>query len=510
MPSRLSINLKVHKVDDWGKTREYLRQLDPVEVVACIDNMNDRNRIFEIKNDLPKAKIHARFIIQVDDGNGGKKELDGAMHTKPQNGEQWLVSPDSFLNSFGELGMNGLSLYTLNEPSGEVDRDTITRLVRWTRECIKLANERGIALSVINFGVGHPLLINNETEWDARFDDVLEDLSVHRQHTLGAHLYAPADTHKRLDAMIARCKKIKGGIKPPRVAITEAGWDTHNGDRRNGYKSRGMTGEEYANWQTDLLRDVYAPYIRDGIVTSICTFIWGDKASWEAFNVENDAGWRDTILKAKREGKLDIEAKATTPTVPSYQPYNFTPGAKYTMQSEGGAETNLRKATIVDNTNKVGQPLKDKTEVILLELSKVSIDYWYKLQVVADKREGWVSGRGGALTFTPVPSAPTEPTTPETPYPEIIVPGNGVPLPVITIFNPAQMATMVAWRDKLRAERDDASAKLALVEHMLKLQADAVVIVTDKLTAPEMKRIRLANLATAQPKAEKVEDEVTP
>lgn len=405
--SRLTLNLKAHKVADWGKTREFLRDLDPTEVVVAIDNMNDRNRIFEVQHDLPNAKVHARPIIKVDN-----VEYDGAMHLTPLgpgDNRRYLISPGDFLNKYGELGMNGLSLYCLNEPSGEVDQDTIAQLVHWLIECINLANQRDIALTVLNWSVGHPRLINNETEWDARFDDVLELLSRYRQHTLGCHFYSPADLFGRLDAMLARCKKIKGGIKPPRTAITEFGWDTHNGDQRNGYKSRGLTGEQYAAWQGDIVRNVYGSYIREGIITSVATFIWGDEASWSAFNVENDKGWRDAILTAKREGKLTINAQATptTPLTPNYTPAAFVAGAKYTLVIKG-TYRNLRKQPSTGTTEIVGQ-VNANTDVIALEQKIVGSDYWWRIK--AGDVEGWISFDGGAVEFRRVVVVVPDPTT---------------------------------------------------------------------------------------------------
>lgn len=404
--SRLTINLKCHKVDDWGATRQFLRDLDPVEVVAAIDNLNDFNRILEIQHDLPNAKVHARPIIQV---NG--VEYDGAMHLTPLapgDDRHYLISPGDFLNMFGDMGRGGLSLYCLNEPSGEVDQQTIAQLVQWIIECIGLANQRGIALTILNFGVGHPRLINNESEWDARFDDVLELLSKYRQHTLGIHLYAPADTFGRLDAMIARCKRINGGIRPPSTAITEFGYDTHGGSKQNGYRTRGLTGEQYAAWQLDHVRNVYSPYIRAGVVTSIATFIWGDNASWAAFNVENDGGWRDAILTAKREGKLTFNAQATTPITPNYTPVEFVAGKQYKI--EAGAVRNLREQPSTGTTKIVGSVVGGDV-VTALEQKIVGSDYWWKItitrvSIVTDTTvttTGWLSHDGASVKFVREP-----------------------------------------------------------------------------------------------------------
>lgn len=123
---------------------------------------------------------------------------------------------------------------------------------------------------------------------------------------------------------------------------------------------------------------------------------------WERFRVDNDNGFIEAMLAANNKGELE-PMTITTPTAPNYQPVNFTPGAKYTLQSEGGARSVLRSNPVVSGGNNVGNNLDDKTEVLLYEVTRVNIDYWYKVEVVADKRVGWLSGRGGALTFSPVP-----------------------------------------------------------------------------------------------------------
>ena len=141
-------------------------------------------------------------------------------------------------------------------------------------EAINLANERGISLCIANFGVGHPALLGNG-EYDARFDDVLTLLSKHRdKHSLGIHVYQPADTFTRLDGLVKRCKSL--GITPPRVHITESGFDVGSaGDTYNGYRSRGYSGSQFAAFQIDKLKNVYSSYITDDVLQSVATFCWG-------------------------------------------------------------------------------------------------------------------------------------------------------------------------------------------------------------------------------------------
>ena len=123
---------------------------------------------------------------------------------------------------------------------------------------------------------------------------------------------------------------------------------------------------------------------------------------WSRFRIDTDNGFIQALIDANNRGELQPMVLPTTPTMPSYQPVNFTPGGKYTLQSEGGAKSVLRSAPVVAGGNNVGNNLEDKAVVMLYEVSRVGIDYWYKVET-ADMRQGWLSGRGGNLTFTPVP-----------------------------------------------------------------------------------------------------------
>jgi len=408
--SRQTINIQCQYVADWGKTLDFLRKLDPVAVVACIDSMNAKNRVFELQQALPNTRVIGRFVF----GN------DGGMHLKPLaagDNREYVVSPTDALNAWGELGKDGRTLYLLNEPQANgALQDDISRLVRWMLEALNIATERGISLCIANFGVGHPALMGNG-EYDARFDDVLNMLSKRRDtHSLGMHVYQPADTFTRLDGLIKRCKSL--GITPPRVHITEAGFDAASGgDALNGYKSRGYSGSQFAAFQIDKLKNVYSAYIVDDVLQSVATFCWGNDASWKAFNVENDTDWQSTILTAKDAGNLTFTKKSTAPlTQPDYEPIAFTVGNKYTLQSADNARTKVRTAPIVSTDNQIGL-LDDKTIVKLYEVQQLGIDYWYRLSTDTIQ-SGWISGRGGMIGFipyleqSPVIVLPTPPANP--------------------------------------------------------------------------------------------------
>jgi hypothetical protein len=123
---------------------------------------------------------------------------------------------------------------------------------------------------------------------------VLAALSKGRDlHTLGLHEYLPEPGRiGRFKAMIERCTML--GIQPPRMVVTEFGWDSDGGSQ-NGYKSRGIDGADYAMKLIDLVETVYRPYVDDGTLLGLNVFSYGNSGSWANYDVENDVGFWDTI-----------------------------------------------------------------------------------------------------------------------------------------------------------------------------------------------------------------------
>lgn len=421
--SRLTLNIQCQYVADWGKTLDFLRKLDPIAVVACIDNMNALNRVLEIQQALPLAKIIGRFVFP----------SDGAMHLKPQaagDTRQWIVSPGDALNAWGELGTHGRTLYLLNEPlaNGAIQED-IGRLVQWMIETIGLATSRGISLCCANFGVGHPALLPSG-EYDARFDDVLTILSKQRDlHSLGIHVYQPADTFTRLDGIIKRCKAL--GIKPPRIHITEAGFDAGSGgDSLNGYKSRGYSGSQFAAFQVDKIKNVYSPYIADDNLQSVATFCWGNDASWKNFNVETDPDWQTTILDAQSKGLLSVTKLITKPfLMPIPKPIDASLPTRIRVKN---TEINVRSGYGTDYT-KAGV-LKASDEVTLFQtpFKQGTTGQVWRWVDIDDKFGGWVSS--DALSY------------------EIIPPPVATPPPVISLPPPPPLASVYLMTAAERAE----------------------------------------------------------
>lgn len=369
---------------------DYWKEVNPVTALAYVDKPEHAVYIEQYAETFPDALIVARI----------KHDLDGGFHLKPAppDDRYYVSSPGDYHRAYGYLGRKkNIVLNVMNEPNGFASEDEIVRLERWMIEYIALAAREKTKSVLFNWADRNPQIIAGM--FDPRFDDVLKLMAQYPDiFYMGMHFYGPDEIVSHIESYVTRCERL--GIVPLKVIGTEFGLDKHDGSAANGYKAWGWGGLKYATWQCDQVKYALQPYIKRGVLIGLHVFQEGNSGGWEAFDIENDQAYKAEIKRASQAGELE---PMVLPTTPTYQPVNFTPGSKYTLQSEGGARSVLRAAPVVAGGNNVGNNLDDKTEVLLYEVSRVGIDYWYKVEVVADKRQGWLSGRGGSLTFTPVP-----------------------------------------------------------------------------------------------------------
>lgn len=159
--SRISVNIHGQNVPDKGRLFAWLMALKPAAVLV----MDEPGLAHEIKDRLPQTTVIFRW--NGDGGDDGEKLL---RYTPVE----WLDLMASKLS-----GDKRIMLSTTNEtPLNQ-------RVVDWHVNLIKVANERGVNLCVLNIATGNP----EPEAWEiAR--PLLELLAIHRQHVLGLHSYA--------------------------------------------------------------------------------------------------------------------------------------------------------------------------------------------------------------------------------------------------------------------------------------------------------------------------------
>jgi hypothetical protein len=313
-------NVHLRYVQDIGKLHERMRFFKPsVCVVMADDNPPPKEDqtvyIQEFAARYPQTLIVARV----------KHDHDAGYHMPPPNDPQkreYIASPIDFLNKWGHLGRNNMTLYALNEPlaSEQTTDADVQKLIKWCTEVIELAVQRGISVTIGNFGMGQPALNKQLNEWDSRFDPLLILLSKYRDHVFaGLHEYGPEEPFHwgRILFMLARCKKL--GIQPPRVVVSEFGVDATT-DKRNGYKARGWSGDFYVRQMVDVYKNVYMPLVDQGIVKGTCLFSYGNSGGWGSFDVEGDQSFFDTLTNVIGSGSLKPTRPIPPITVPDPPP----------------------------------------------------------------------------------------------------------------------------------------------------------------------------------------------
>lgn len=407
----------------------YWHEVNPAYLLGYVDQKEHAKYVQEYAAAFPDSMVVARI----------QHPLDGGFHLTPDDLHgPYVASPQDYHTDYGWLGqIENVILNVMNEPDGKADDDTINRLVRWMHDWITIASAAKTKSVLFNWGIGQPRLIDGMM--DSRFGDVLKLAAVHPElFYMGMHFYAPASLTESIQGYIDLCTHI--GIKPLHVIGTEWGDDN------------GIGGDAEAMWEIATVQDELAPYIKSGVLVGLNRFQEGNSGGWEKYDYENDRPYKDEIKLAAQSGEL--APMIVTSTAPSYTPSAFVAGSKYTLQSKGNERTTVHSSPLVAVDNNL-KWIEDKTVVKAIEVRQVAYDYWYRFScddpLIAD---GWVSGRGGDLTWTPFIEQPAPVIPPDPPKTGYIPP-------------PAQIAAWEAFRDKLTATIAENTATLALVNSLL-------------------------------------------
>lgn len=328
MACPIGVNAHIRYIKDWTLFAERMVDLRPAAIVAMVDKDEHIPYVLKLADDL-------RPIGTLVVGRVWVADIEGQFHLKPAapgDERKYIVSPADALNAWGVLGDRGkrdnVSLYLMNEPSG-YNADWRARLCDWWGEAFQLATARHISLVGPNFATGHPELTADGLEWTPDLDRLLHEFGASNLHYLGLHEYLPGigvnNRVGRVQAVINRCNRL--GIKPPRVLITEAGYDSDGKDQHNGYKSRNMSGTAYANIMIETWKRDYEPL---KVVLAMCVFSYGDSGGWGNFDTEPDApfwAFMTNHAPLKKTGPLPPVGMPTPAPEPAPLPIPLPPPA---------------------------------------------------------------------------------------------------------------------------------------------------------------------------------------
>lgn len=201
-------------------------------------------------------------------------------HSDPA--QRFVATPRNVLGKWGHLGREG----RVFEPLCDIDGSQhIDRLADWCAEAIDLANKAGITLALPSFATGNPPL-PSESAWTASHDRLLKILSAARdRHYLSVHEYLPMAPWRvgRFALWVnARCEKL--GIPPPRILVTEFGFDAGADDKTH-WRSRGLNLTQYAATLSKFATEYYLP--ADNVIGA-AVYTVGRLKPREDFNVESE------------------------------------------------------------------------------------------------------------------------------------------------------------------------------------------------------------------------------
>lgn len=292
------VNAAITYIHDFPRFVRRMKKLNPRTLTARIDNWNDAPKIEALRGELPNTTIIGRYVIE---------KTDGEFHTQPKAekdaGKEWVASPMNCLNSWGRLGKQGGMLYLANEPgtahdpNSTDDQMNLDRLVRWTVEALTMATFSETSLAVLGLGTGQPVLVNGE--WDSVFDPILQmPPGTWQRHAINLHEYLPRPGRVlRFAGLFARAKTLHAPKQ--RIVLTEAGWDRDQNAREDsklrGYKSRDISGGDFARQTIYVVENDYRPYIDDGSLMGVDGFCYGNSGGWEDMNFEDDDGFWEVI-----------------------------------------------------------------------------------------------------------------------------------------------------------------------------------------------------------------------
>lgn len=383
----LSLNVAMNYVD-VGRAIAEIKPLNPSALVLCTDRQDDSARFDLFAREFPDTMIVCRVVP------ANRNDLDASFHLPGPDGG-FRMSPVSFLNTYGGLGSEGKLLYTMNEPDGYAN---VERLVPWLVAVVEEATRRNIRLCLANLATGHPRDVNAR-QWDRAWDPLLNVLALpqHRAlHVLGLHEYHPGWEFRvgRFKWMLESCRRLF--IMPPRVLITEFGIDAdHGGSTHNGWRSRGMSEQQYFDLCLDSYNRMYRPFVRGGVIAGLNIFLYGNSGGWEAFDVQNASTFMRLLATVPAE---DVQA-AKPDSVP-------LPTGAYqvgTAQSTARA-TNVRTGPSVNHrvvTQITQAPIAGASTLPGYNASGP----WVPLRL-GDK-EGWI--HRDFLRFTPTGQPPVPP-----------------------------------------------------------------------------------------------------
>lgn len=376
---------------DYGKMIDLHRAVNPTAMLGMVDGAKDLDKIVQFQHDLPGVQMIGR-VWHPEEGGYAQKPT-GLNDNRPM-----IATPDDVLQQQIDLGHDGRWLHVMNEPSMFLSTEKVQLTIDWLVKFIRLAAPENCACVLGNLADLHPAIINGM--WDPITWPFLQELAKYPDlMRLGLHFYGPDRVTDVLTALNETCKYLR--IMPSQVVGTEFGVDsTGQGDKANGYHTRGWIGEQFLRWEKSTIQGALKPFIQSGQLLGVLTFEWN--ALWGDFSIAKDKGYQDAYKDAASAGELDVEV-ITVNTKPKYVPGEIPESASggfyYIIKYPKGSKVrNLRALPGADSAD-IGDVKEDALiKLFDLPLEKDSIQRKWQCCVLVDRTSGEILGKGWLWT----------------------------------------------------------------------------------------------------------------
>lgn len=236
-------------------------------------------------------------------------------HKYDDDADYRAFNADTFWAHNAPLAAAGIPVVWMNEPVIKNEEDAQALLAAYRR--VSAARPQAARLVVAGFSTGNPHedLIKNSPALGVLLREIVKAGDI-----LGLHEYAPVaastDTvqlrpwhFNRYRFWVDRClDDLK--IVPPRIVISECGYDVGGGAMDGWLGDKPIAAEVYA----ELIEAQAAEYRAPGYEVDACLFAWGNGFNWASFNIERSAPIIDAMVNANR---ISMSPPAAPPPVTS-------------------------------------------------------------------------------------------------------------------------------------------------------------------------------------------------
>lgn len=272
----LRLGLNIHNKARGGQDRSatekdylptFLRQLNPSAIVVMDD--------FALAQGLHTMLGQTIVIYRQYNQN------EGAL---------WkVIAPEAYVINQAGITKPGMPLYVMNEMDSKAPPEDLNAACKWMARVMELLAVKGCVGVFDNAGPGQPVSrwFTDDATWNA-VKPLFEAFKRYPQMYWGLHPYwYSEDLQPIYQSAIHRtiAPVLKGrGFDMPNVIFTEMGRDALNGSKANGWRTAGITEEQFAAEIIKARNTLWTePYIRGA-----CLYCYGSTDTrWQAFDVES-------------------------------------------------------------------------------------------------------------------------------------------------------------------------------------------------------------------------------